>query len=406
VSDEFRAYRDQLRSDLTRHNVEVKVQEDFKDLGVVTLDKLDIYISACDAVVHLVGGMTGATAKPTSTQAIRTKYPDIAERLPPLRELLERGDDISYTQWEAWLALYHGKRLFIAQADHAAPRGPNFAPTDASRASQHAHLDRLRSVERYPGCRFTNPDQLAKEIFSSILDLLADQLAKEKFSSILDLLAEGSGGPSNSAGLPAYLSSAVWKHAQRLLGNEPSKLKTLEYLNDRDSQLGPAIIRMARQSAWGRWFAAQQLVNGGVRITEQYLYQIAAGRVMEKITNGEIEVRGRRPDPEQLGFESIDRTHWRSSWLACVRDPAALWKIIIIPRGGVELDPEGTIVRADHPIAAKRTSLLNYDSLIVDAHQFEQVFPATDEIADRERRKLLCIARHRELDKDEIQRLS
>jgi hypothetical protein len=25
VSDEFRAYRDQLRSDLTRHNVEVKV---------------------------------------------------------------------------------------------------------------------------------------------------------------------------------------------------------------------------------------------------------------------------------------------------------------------------------------------------------------------------------------------
>ena len=33
VSDEFRLYRDQLRSDLTRHNVEVKVQEDFKDLG-------------------------------------------------------------------------------------------------------------------------------------------------------------------------------------------------------------------------------------------------------------------------------------------------------------------------------------------------------------------------------------
>ena len=35
VSDEFRDYRDQLRHDLTRHNVEVKVQEDFKDLGTV-----------------------------------------------------------------------------------------------------------------------------------------------------------------------------------------------------------------------------------------------------------------------------------------------------------------------------------------------------------------------------------
>jgi hypothetical protein len=42
VSDEFRAYRDQLRADLTRHNVEVKVQEDFKDLGGDTLDKLDV----------------------------------------------------------------------------------------------------------------------------------------------------------------------------------------------------------------------------------------------------------------------------------------------------------------------------------------------------------------------------
>ena len=35
VSAEFRDYREQLRHDLTRHNVEVKVQEDFKDLGTV-----------------------------------------------------------------------------------------------------------------------------------------------------------------------------------------------------------------------------------------------------------------------------------------------------------------------------------------------------------------------------------
>ena len=61
VSDEFRLYRDQLRSDLTRHNVEVKVQEDFKDLGGDTLDKLDSYIAHCDAVVHLVGEMCGST---------------------------------------------------------------------------------------------------------------------------------------------------------------------------------------------------------------------------------------------------------------------------------------------------------------------------------------------------------
>jgi hypothetical protein len=107
VSDEFRDYRDQLRHDLTRHNVEVKVQEDFKDLGSVTLDKLDVYIAACDAVVHLVGDMTGALAKAESTRAIVGKYDDLMNRLPPLRQPLENRLDISYTQWEAWLALYH-----------------------------------------------------------------------------------------------------------------------------------------------------------------------------------------------------------------------------------------------------------------------------------------------------------
>ena len=144
VSDEFRDYRDQLRHDLTRPNVEVKVQEDFKDLGSVTLDKLDVYIAACDAVVHLVGDMTGAAAKAESTKAIVTKYTDLMDKLPPLRQTLESRLDISYTQWEAWLALYHDKLLLIAKAHRTAPRGPRFAPTDASRAPRGAF--RLKSL--------------------------------------------------------------------------------------------------------------------------------------------------------------------------------------------------------------------------------------------------------------------
>ena len=77
VSDEFRGYRDQLRHDLTRQNVEVKVQEDFKDFGTVTHDKHDVYIAACDAVIHLVGEMTGAAAKDASTRTIVGRYPDL-----------------------------------------------------------------------------------------------------------------------------------------------------------------------------------------------------------------------------------------------------------------------------------------------------------------------------------------
>jgi len=176
VSDEFADYRDRLRSDLTRHNVEVKVQEDFKDYGGVTLDKLDLYITACDAVVHLIGDMTGSDAKPASTNFILSKYTDFTDKLSPLRESLEKRLGISYTQWEAWLALYHGKALLIAKASDEAPRGPKYVPTDVSRAAQQIHLERLRAVERHPGCTFTSHDNLAKQIaYTVILDLLANE---------------------------------------------------------------------------------------------------------------------------------------------------------------------------------------------------------------------------------------
>jgi hypothetical protein len=47
VSDEFGGYRDALRRALTRPNVEVKIQEDFKALGGDTLTKLDARDDGC-----------------------------------------------------------------------------------------------------------------------------------------------------------------------------------------------------------------------------------------------------------------------------------------------------------------------------------------------------------------------
>ena len=180
VSDEFRLYRDQLAGDLTRHNVSVKVQEDFIDLGGDTLDKLDVYIAHCDAVVHLVGEMTGAAPQAREVAALRRKYPDLTAELPPLAEALRDGDAISYTQWEAWLALYHGKLLLTATAEPTAPREDKFAPTDGSRAAQATHLGRLEVVSRYPGCRFDGPADLARHIaYTAILDLLVKDYASE-----------------------------------------------------------------------------------------------------------------------------------------------------------------------------------------------------------------------------------
>jgi hypothetical protein len=196
VSKEFLACREQLRRDLTRHDVEVKVQEDFKGFGGLTLDVIDVYIGACDAVIHIVGDMTGAAAGPESTRAILKKYPELAGRFAGLREALARGEDISYTQWEAWLAIWHGKPLLIAQAGKAAPRGPDFAPTEGSRAAQLAHLGRLRAAEQYPYCTFDNADQLAKHIFVS--PVITDLLLKER-----------GGAPARGAGGFPYAGLAV-----------------------------------------------------------------------------------------------------------------------------------------------------------------------------------------------------
>jgi hypothetical protein len=145
VSDEFGAYRDQLNKDLTRHNVSVKVQEDFKDLSGDTLDTLDVYIAHCDAVVHLLGDMCGATAGEQQQRALLAKHPDLLRTLPPLGDALNTGVHLPYTHWEAWLALYHGRPLVIAKAADGAPRGPRFAPNSASRAAQMEHIKRLRA---------------------------------------------------------------------------------------------------------------------------------------------------------------------------------------------------------------------------------------------------------------------
>ena len=180
VSDEFGNYRLKLEEDLTRHNVAVKVQERFKNLGGDTLDKLDVYIVRCDAVVHLVGDMCGASTDARQQQALLFKHPDMTEKLPPLSEALKNSVCLPYTQWEAWLALYHGKPLMIAKARDSAPRGPRFAPDDASRAAQADHLERLKAFKRYPGSEFASSDELAKQIaYTAILDLLVEDYAKK-----------------------------------------------------------------------------------------------------------------------------------------------------------------------------------------------------------------------------------
>lgn len=180
-SAEFRSYRDALRHDLDRPNVTVKVQEDFIAAGTPTLDKLDTYVANCDAVLHLVGDMTGALAQPSSLAVIRARYPDFAARVPALAAHL-RADSpaLSYTQWEAWLAIYHRKVLVIATPTKRAKRDKTFVADEAQRAAQQAHLDLLAKEERFPEIRFANADRLTIGVLSSTLHDILDKVGGAK----------------------------------------------------------------------------------------------------------------------------------------------------------------------------------------------------------------------------------
>jgi tetratricopeptide (TPR) repeat protein len=170
VSDEFRAYREALRSALDQPNVTVKIQEDFKPQGGDTLRLLQEYIEQCEAVVHFAGDMDGSTPKPSSVDDLLARRPDLEARLASKNMARDALGALSYTQWEAWLAIALDRDLFIFRPAGGVARGPRYAATDASRTAQKRHLDQLRAINRYPvDPPFTSADNLVAQIVTSAL---------------------------------------------------------------------------------------------------------------------------------------------------------------------------------------------------------------------------------------------
>jgi hypothetical protein len=176
--NEFSDYRDELRRALTRPNVEIKIQEDFQNLGGDTLAMLETYVESCDVVIHFIGDMSGSTPKPTSVDDLLKRRPELAARLADKGMTREALGSLTYTQWEAWLAIGFNKdgirkNLVIVTPAFGVKRDAKFAPTDATRASQADHLAWLRAINFYPAKPFTSADNLVARVFgSAVLDAL------------------------------------------------------------------------------------------------------------------------------------------------------------------------------------------------------------------------------------------
>lgn len=158
------SYRGQLASFLDRCGQHVVYQEQFAQGGGDLLAKLDEYIRRdCKAVIHLVGHAAGwcpeddlpaGAASATCSDAVNAlleKYGDalLSHRPELRRQLLARSfRGISYTQWEAYLAIHHNKPLLVFHVDATAPRHPEFLPNAGPRADRLSQSDHFLLLQQ------------------------------------------------------------------------------------------------------------------------------------------------------------------------------------------------------------------------------------------------------------------
>lgn len=178
VSSEFEAYRKLLAGDLKRPTLDVAVQEDFIVTDGTTLQKLDTYIRVCDGVVHLIGKAAGAIPEPVAVQKLLIMYPDLPNKLPALAVALSQPDPgFSYTQWEAYLAIYHNRPIFVYRptdfdlAICECPREDRFEQNPDQEMSQREHYSRISALGRDRG-QFLNPERLSSAVLRDLVDIL------------------------------------------------------------------------------------------------------------------------------------------------------------------------------------------------------------------------------------------
>lgn len=299
VSSEFASCRQLLSTDLKRPTLDVAVQEDFGVGGGLTLDKLDDYLRACDGVIHLVGKAAGAVPEVVAVRAfIASRCPDLSTHLPSLAAALAQPDPgFSYTQWEAYLAIYHRRELFIyrpADFESAAcqcPREARFVLDPAQEQSQRAHYQRLCALGRDRG-QFANPERLSSAVLRDLVEILprletrldipptrlrhtAEQLVgRDAELTLLDdawndphtnvVVIRGKGGEGKTALVAAWMAELAakdWRGAERVLDwtfysqgtrdqtNATSEVfvhDALERLGDTDPNAGDAAARAGR----------------------------------------------------------------------------------------------------------------------------------------------------------------
>ncbi|HYH68996.1 MAG TPA: hypothetical protein VD866_30155 [Urbifossiella sp.] len=145
----------------------------FRQWSVDTLEKLAGYISESAVVVHVVGQVPGAFAAQRAVDRFLETSPNFLRNNPKLRRSLGEFRGITYTQWEAYLALHLGKPLFVYRTADA-----------ATNIYQKAHLDRLA---KHAGRHATSPTPF--ETTEGLFGLVTAELLGDRLHHLHRLLA-------------------------------------------------------------------------------------------------------------------------------------------------------------------------------------------------------------------------
>ncbi len=175
VTVEFATCRSTLAAEMDVPGWRIEVQERFLKGGVPVLLDISDYIRRCHVVVHLLGRRSGGrksdgVASAANRAALLARYPDFTKHFDFDDVTVSR---LSYTQWEAFLAIYHGIRLIVAKASD--PEATDAAECDTKTLerqyeSQQNHEQRLNALGYYPAFEFDSDQVLLNRLWK--LDII------------------------------------------------------------------------------------------------------------------------------------------------------------------------------------------------------------------------------------------
>src|SRR5262245_16926630 len=112
VSNEFGNFRKRLARFLERiKTVHVRHQDDFFHHGVGTLRMLEEEIVKSNFVIHIIGEKEGWAPPDDQVEEFLNRNISFVDKFPAVAADARAGT-LTATQWEAWLGLFFGKRLY------------------------------------------------------------------------------------------------------------------------------------------------------------------------------------------------------------------------------------------------------------------------------------------------------